>query len=197
MWERYKEMESTRFGGRKALHLSGVAFPISYLAAPSGHYSLAVILLFLSALSLGLDAGRLTFKGVNSWFLATYEPYLKEKEREGMTGLGPFLFASALTILFFERPLAIASLFFLSLGDLAAALVGHRWGRVRIGHKSLEGSGACFALCIIIGLALLPLKVALLGALVATLTELFSNQAIIDDNLSIPLIAGLVMTLVS
>ncbi len=183
------------FSGRKALHLVGVAFPVIYLVLPSGKFIIVSALLALSILSLSLDALRLSSQGVNAWFVNRYGHYLKEEERRGLTGLGPFILSSALTILFFPGPIALAALFFLSLGDLSASLVGRRWGVPRIAGKSLEGTGACFVTCLIIGIIGLPLKLALLGALAAALTELLSGLALIDDNLSIPLVAGTVMTL--
>ena len=36
------------------------------------------------------------------------------------------------------------ALFFLFLGDAAAALVGKSMGRIRIGEKTLEGALGCF-----------------------------------------------------
>jgi dolichol kinase len=80
-----------------------------------------------------------------------------------------------------------------------AAIIGKKFGHTKIlANKSLEGSLACFVACLVIGLfvawlfpAHLTLQIIVIGALTATIVELFSLW--IDDNLTIPLISGLVM----
>jgi glycerol-3-phosphate acyltransferase PlsY len=99
----------------------------------------------------------------------------------------------------FEKELAIACLSFLVLGDMFAAIIGMRFGRTQIwAGKSLEGSLACFIVCFVIGLfvawlfpAHLNLQIIALGAFTATIVELLPLG--LDDNLTIPLISGLVM----
>jgi len=98
-----------------------------------------------------------------------------------------------------EKELAIVCLSFLILGDMFAAIIGKKFGRTKIiANKSLEGSLACFAACLVIGLFVawlfpthLTPQIIAIGALTATIVELFSLG--IDDNLTIPLISGLVM----
>jgi len=65
--------------------------------------------------------------------------------------------------------------------------------------KSLEGSGACLAACLVAGVILaaithLALWVVVVGAICATLVEFLSLP--VNDNLSIPLVAGGIMSLV-
>lgn len=86
----------------------------------------------------------------------------------------------------------------LGFADPAAALVGRRYGTIKLVHgRSLQGSLTFFAVGLLMAtLTLLgfsqPLGVALVVALAAavpaTLVELFSRS--IDDNLSIPLTAA-------
>ena len=96
------------------------------------------------------------------------------------------------------REVAVAACEFLVFGDTAAALVGKSFGRFRVFDKTLEGSLACFVVCGAVGWTLsalhpaqLPLPVALAGAFVATIFEILPVP--VDDNLKIPLSAGLVM----
>ena len=78
------------------------------------------------------------------------------------------------------------------LGDMSAALVGKMWGRTKLlGKKSLEGSAACFVVCVLIALVKLNPVIAIIGALVATIVELIPFP--IDDNLTVPLVSGAVM----
>jgi dolichol kinase len=104
-----------------------------------------------------------------------------------------FLFSSILAILFFPKPIAIASLLFLILSDTAAAIVGKWIGRVRIFGKTLEGSLAFLlsSLFIIWVYPDLNRFWGSLAALGATLIELLPIR--VDDNLTIPLVAGAIM----
>ena len=95
----------------------------------------------------------------------------------------------------FSKPVAVAALSFLIVGDTVAALVGRAIGRVRIFGKTLEGSLACFAACLVIGWVIPELTwgVTVVGALMATLIELLPIP--LDDNLRIPLASGFAITL--
>lgn len=90
----------------------------------------------------------------------------------------------------------------LAFGDPAAALVGRRWGRTKLAHgRSLEGSltfvGVSWAVAFC-GLAVVFPEIgapaaallAAAGAISGAVAELFSRR--IDDNLSIPVVAGVV-----
>jgi dolichol kinase len=96
-----------------------------------------------------------------------------------------------------HRDIVIASLWFLALGDAAAALVGRSIGHIRIGDKSLEGSAACFLACWAAGMFFLDspggkIPEAAVGAFTAALLEALPMP--LDDNLWIPTVAGLVLT---
>ena len=183
------------FRVRKAIHLAGTAVPLFYLAAPGLRDILISFLLAWAAAFFLFDSLRLSLEGLNSWFTARYGYTLKEQERNGLLGSGLFFFSSGLTVLFFDKDVAVASLFFLAVGDWAAAVFGRRWGVPRVKGKSLEGFAACLIVCFALGIAILPVHIALRGAVVAALAELLSILIFIDDNLSMPLLAGLAMSL--
>jgi glycerol-3-phosphate acyltransferase PlsY len=102
----------------------------------------------------------------------------------------------------FSKGVAIAVLWFNILGDAVSAIVGQRYGRVKFfkGKKSLEGSISFLVICIIVGLLLclsprvdLTLSKIIVGAIVATIVEALPLP--VDDNLTIPIGAGIVMEL--
>jgi dolichol kinase len=95
----------------------------------------------------------------------------------------------------FSKPVAVAALSFIIVGDTFAALIGRKYGRHRFGRKSVEGSLACLLGTVIVALLVpgLTLSVALAGAVVATVTEALSMN--LDDNISVPIVSGLAMTL--
>ncbi len=180
---------------RKVIHLAGTSVPLFYLAASSGRQILISFLLAGAAAFFLLDSLRLSIKRVNSWFMDRYGYTLKDEERSGPVGSGLFFFSSGLTVLFFNKEVAVAALFFLAVGDAAAAILGTKWGVPRVKGKSLEGFAACLAVCFVLGIAFLPAHVALRGAAAAALAELLSTLIFIDDNLAMPLLAGLAMSL--
>jgi dolichol kinase len=91
---------------------------------------------------------------------------------------------------------ANAAILILLFGDSASTLAGKRWGKIKLPfqeNKTLEGSLAFLVVGFMGALTQLPLVPALLGALSGALTEAYSP---IDDNLTVPVIAGLIMSLV-
>jgi len=74
---------------------------------------------------------------------------LKVEERVRPTGTSYLLLASVVVFLLFEKHVAMMSLLFLSLGDLAATVVGDWFGKWRAFGKSLEGSVTCLAVCLL------------------------------------------------
>ena len=145
----------------------------------------------------GADWYRLHHPGFNEFALGVLGPLLKTKEAKEVTSSSHMLIASALVILFMEKEIACASLFFIAMGDPAAAVVGKRFGKIRFkSGKSLEGTLAMFAVCLGVGLALIPSAlIAVAGALAAALAELYIVG--LDDNLAVPLLSALAMTAVS
>lgn len=102
-----------------------------------------------------------------------------------------------------QSPLACAlAVTALGVGDPAAALVGRKYGRIRIIHgRSLEGTLTFFATAFVASLAVMAtwhqellwtsaLFIAAAASLSGALAELFSGR--IDDNFSIPMVTGLV-----
>ena len=79
------------------------------------------------------------------------------KEAEAVRPIGTtyHLIGSFLTFLLFARDVAIAALFFAAVGDTAAAAFGERFGRRKLGRKSLEGTGVFFASALVVGYILL------------------------------------------
>jgi dolichol kinase len=128
---------------------------------------------------------------------------LRKSEYRGITGAGYYLLGSFLAVLLFSPTIAIAGMLFLIFGDFAAALVGTAIGKIRLfAKKSLEGSLACFVICLGVGLLLfwkvkpdwsIGVRLALSGAIAATLAELLPLK--INDNLTIPLLSGLALLL--
>ncbi len=203
---------------RKLLHLgSGCGFPIAALYLPrlaGGSPGLPAIFFgILLVASLAMEWLRLHVGAANRVFGTLAGAFLREEEHKAMTG-STYLVAAAFvcTILFRDRPdITFVSLNLFILGDAVAAVAGQSIGRVKIGRKSLEGSLACFALCVLLGVFVyphvpllldrwdgrLPLPTLLVVSLAVTLLELvpirLSRTFVLNDNLAVPVLAGLIL----
>ncbi len=100
----------------------------------------------------------------------------------------------------FPKQVAIAALLILSVSDSAASLIGLRFGRGQFLGKSPAGSFAFFVTALAILWLLLPrdsLGIILVTALVATCTEALPALRLgrfeLNDNLTVPLVTGLVL----
>jgi len=126
---------------------------------------------------------------------------LKKGEGFRLTGSTYLLVSSLAVFLLFEKYIAITSLLFLSIGDLMAAVIGEKFciGKRIVFNKSLEGSLACLASCLLIGALLtriistITASIAIVGTIMATVAGLLPVP--VDDNLTIPLFSAGIMTL--
>jgi glycerol-3-phosphate acyltransferase PlsY len=121
----------------------------------------------------------------------------KDKEANRISSITIFLLGCFLSFLLFEQEIAITVLIFLIFGDLAAKTLGLAYGRRRLINKTFEGTLGHFTSCLIFGYIAyqynnLPLLLIVLGAFIATLVELLPFN--IDDNLSVPVITGSILT---
>ncbi|MBI5836609.1 MAG: hypothetical protein HZB25_05135 [Candidatus Eisenbacteria bacterium] len=182
---------------RKAIHLSTVVVPLIYLDAHVSRKEAALALALVLLALLAVEVVRLRARLFGNFFRQLLGDALRRRERGELLGATYLVLGFLVTILAFEKPVAVAACEFLVLGDTAAALVGKSVGRIRAFDKTLEGSLGCLATCGAAAWALsatvpaLPLQVALAGAVMATLFELLPVP--MDDNLRIPLSAGLLM----
>lgn len=171
---------------RKGIHLLSLIIVLIYIYL--GKQILLNLLTLYLALLLLIEHFRLS-KGIK---IPLFDFLFRDKERACMGGHVFFALGSLIAIGVYSREVTITSILFITFGDFAASLVGITLGKTRVKgtNKSLEGSAAEFLTDIVIGIIVLKnLPVAFLMALVATLTETYLSG--IDDNLSIPVFAGL------
>ncbi len=176
---------------RKGIHLFGLLVPIVYIFVETRAAVVAVGVLVVVALLIELV--KAVLPSFSIIFLRVLTPLLRSHERDGaITGATYYLIGSFLSIVLFPKFLAIICILFMIFGDMSAALIGKQWGRTRLfTRKTLEGSVACFMVCVFIALVKFNPVVAIVGALAATLVELLPTG--LDDNLTMPLLSGVVM----
>jgi dolichol kinase len=180
---------------RKAFHFAGIVIPVGYYLVhePTGKY----VLIILTLVAIVIDVVRLNEPRVRTFFYYLFGKIVRDHERYNLLGSSYVLLASLLCAYAFDRPIAIVSMAFISVGDAMAAIIGRRFGRPRIFGKSIEGSLACFLSCVAVAW-LYPgdpftWRMMLGGAAAATIFELVPIP--LDDNMRISLSAGFAMTL--
>ncbi len=182
---------------RRLFHMvAGSLFPLLALVLPQ--WVIILLVATGTGASIVLEVSRRRSRRVNDWFTRWFSVLLKESESSQTLGSTYLLAATLLAFLLFDRDVAVLALLFLAVGDPLAALVGERYGRARIRKKSVEGSLAFVAGAALVGWVLIAggldisLWVVMSGAAVAALVELMSLPP--DDNITVPLVAGAVMT---
>ncbi|HSQ78121.1 MAG TPA: hypothetical protein VLN91_04450 [Nitrospirota bacterium] len=186
--------------GRKVYHVTGGLGLLSlYFVLNRDQALLLYAGLFL--LVLTLDLIRLNVPSINRIVLTKFSSFIRANEEHRLTGTAPYVLGIGLSLFLYRMDIAAAAICFLIFGDVAATTIGERYGRTKIGNKSLEGSLAFVAAAASVGL-LLPLVglpvvpgVILTGALVAAGVELLPLP--VNDNLVIPIVSGGLMTLVA
>jgi len=146
-----------------------------------------------------LDLVRLKVGWLNALFMRSMASLLKEDEAGHITGATYMLIAALIVFLLYGKEVGIPVMFFLSLGDPAAAMMGRRMPGPRILGKSPGGTAAFIG----VGAAAVAVLLAAdgidhhwalwVGVAVAGVVELASIPP--DDNLAIPLLAGTAMFL--
>ena len=175
---------------RKLLHLFALSIPVGYHFVPL----LAAILIPFGCFAFSLTADLARFRGwaVQRLWRRWTDSIIRPKERCNFTGATNILASGWLCPLLFVRPAAALGMSAIILGDVAAALVGRRWGKHRYRNdRSFEGSAA-FLVAAAVGSLLVPgvpIGIALTAALLGAVVEGFSKR--VDDNLTVPLIVGL------
>ncbi len=176
---------------RKAWHFTSGAIVVAALVifAPSKMWAIIILAAGL-ALMIAIDAARYFSRRGKRLFWRHLGFLTSEKEKKGPT-TSLFYAASLLAcVLIFPVYAAIGGVISLAAGDPMAAIVGRRYGKLRIGGKSIEGglTNAVVAFCLIF-IFVRSIHVAAAGALVGAIVEMF-DIPYLDDNITVPLAAG-------
>ncbi len=179
---------------RKSFHMLCLAYIAAYWLLPRA----TVLYVFAGVIAVAVlgDLFRLKSPAFNDWILSRLGGVHRDGEINGLSGLPWTLTGSFLTMLIFrDRPVVTASMLYMAFGDAAAALVGRSLGRHRlIAGKTIEGSAACFAVCLIAGLFFLPWHAAIIGAVLATAIEAVPWP--LNDNFWMPLASASLLTII-
>ncbi|ELZ10869.1 hypothetical protein C479_08658 [Halovivax asiaticus JCM 14624] len=178
---------------RRLVHASGSGLVVLYLLAQSLELGLSwplfrILLVVLATGAVGLEILRLHF-GLEWWL---YDKLTREYEQDQFAGYGWYMVSMALVVVVFGPHIALPAMLMLSLGDpISGALSADSLQRVKDG-RTLAGM---FVLCVVLATPFLrdyPLAVvaAALGATVADGVTVRRGDFVLDDNLTIPIYAG-------
>lgn len=179
---------------RKLIHISTIILPLAYLMGMPKQITL-YISFTLAAGFLVADVLRMNFTLARRYFMRVFSVLLREQEKESrLTGATWLFTGMALCFYLFPLPSAVCGAIFVCLADPAAAIIGRRYGRVKLFKKTLEGSLGFFITAAVVVLMVTDTGLSGLAvAFVATVLELLPIE--INDNLSIPLVSGYLLTL--
>lgn len=195
---------------RKAVHVLGSFIAVVYYFID---WDIAVTgLAIINGILLVIEWLRLSGK------IRLPDILLRPHENKQVAAYIYFQIAAFISILMFEKTIAIAAILMLALGDTASGLAGAlmnrgnvRYSRGKLIVKPLPIMAVMFAVCVITGLLLMrlpfapdmqnfPFLVYVAGALGATLGDaipLRIHGRPVDDNLLIPILSGVFMTIAS
>ena len=180
---------------RKSIHICNSLF--AYALYFFNQREFAIIIGICTIGIISFEIARINYEKVNTLFIKIFGPIIRDFEGGGrLTGATYVMISSFFVLIFFDKYVCITSILIMSYADTAAAIVGKKYGKTKIFKKTLEGSLAFFATSLIIILVMVPqvnLGLGLLAIILATLVE--SLPIDIDDNLSVPLIIALILSI--
>lgn len=204
---------------RKLLHLIALIMPVSIFYAPKfglPNWAAPLALGLILGISIASEYIRLNYPGAGRLFFKLFGKMMRESEAKAVTG-STYIIAGAFicSVLFFNHTwVSFISLFIFITGDAMAAVMGISFGRIRFLGKSLEGSLACLICCMLCLMTVIPLfpgvlspwegsmpfATALIISFSVTVLELIPikiGKMKINDNLSAPVISGLLILLMN
>lgn len=187
---------------RKAIHLSSLWIPALIYFTHPGFAVIVFSLLFAGDAILEYGNYK-RWSWARHTFGSLFFKTLRNKETKKIyfqvSGSLYVLLAAISCTLLFSKPVAAIAMTVMLISDTVAALVGKACGTRKLyRHKSMEGTIAFFLSALFINMLYEPIYhftyVSVLACLVATIAEMFEDKLEVDDNLSIPLFIGTILT---
>ncbi|QLG28454.1 dolichol kinase [Halorarum halophilum] len=186
--------------GRRAVHASGTGIPLLYVLDLLTWRGLQLFLVACTVVAFVLEFLRLVV-GLDH---AVYDRLTREYEANNVAGYALYMVGMAIAAFAFEPRVAVPAMLMLSIGDPVSGYLGSNDATTA---KELGVLGVMFLVCFALavpfttaaGQLLAGVAAAAAGALGATVADGLKpviRGYVIDDNLTIPPVAGLAMTVV-
>ena len=180
---------------REAIHASGAAIPV--LSSLVGVYTISFIILIVTLFYIMSQLATMEKKKLPILSSITRHAAAPGETYEFITAPIFFALGISLTLLLFPSPASSAAIAIFALGDSAASIFGRMVGRKTLFFnkgKTIEGSLCGLFFAFLAGAFFVNPLEALAGAVVAMVVETLPLP--VNDNLTIPLITGLMLTFV-
>jgi dolichol kinase len=181
---------------RKGIHLLSIVLPLTYYFLD--RFTGLVVLSFYTILVIFIDIfskPNYPLNNIIDRYLGTLiRPHEKDPRWWKLNGASWITFSALICFYFFPIDIAFTSFIVIIFGDPAAALIGRRFGRIKIFNKSLEG----FLAFIIAGFFVVfilnnlgfgdsnYLFYSSICLIIAGIVESITDVIKIDDNLAVP-----------
>jgi dolichol kinase/phosphoserine phosphatase len=179
---------------RETIHACGFFVPI--LRISFGLPIVALVILIITLFYVTSELARMEGKNLPILSSITQDAATQPELYEFATAPIFFAFGILLTLLLFPFAASSAAIAIFALGDSTASIFGRVYGRNALPFnkgKTLEGSILGFVFAFLAGSFFTTTLKSLIGALAAMIVECLPLP--INDNLIIPLITGLTLTL--
>lgn len=188
---------------RKSIHIIGFIVPFISLAL--GIMVAAVFVIGMMTVYSISEYMRLKGRRSIPMFTAITKMAMRNErgnshnEKQNTFIKAPLYFATGilLSLLIFTAPFNYVAIAVATLGDGFASIIGRLYGRNKIPHsggKTIEGTAAGLAFAFAGCLIFVSPTIAIIAASIGMITELLHLR--VSDNLSVPLITGLALTII-
>lgn len=186
--------------GRRLVHASGVVIPAVYVVGLVSWNQLRILLVIGLVIAAGLETMRL-FVGLDWWI---YETLTRPYEANTVAGYGLYMASITIVALLFDPEVAIPAMLMLMLGDPISGYLGS--GELRRFKRPRAVAGMFVVSFVfatpfaydVLNDPLWAAVAALAGATAGTVADSVTFRIrgeIVDDNLTIPIVAALVLWL--
>jgi len=188
---------------RKAIHLISTIIPVIYFYTSKDFITwfVGIGLVLMFAVDIIKAHSNIISKLYRLFFHDILRSHEKEFKKNYFTGGTYYAAGIFLSLLIFPMEVAINSILVLIWCDTMAALIGIKFGRIKLfKRKTLEGTSAFIImgliLCIILSF-IFPgygfITAGIPALIITALYELFNNR--LNDNFTIPLFNGIIFIL--
>jgi dolichol kinase len=178
--------------GRKTIHITILLVLIAYyfIKQTYGKQIALLCLVALLVLFFILEYFRLEL----DFKLPFFDKFIRPKERFKVYGVIYFLSGTIIALAVFDFNIALAAILMTTFGDMAAALIGKRFGKTLLyRNKTIHGCVSELIVNLIVGFVALfgfNIYIGITMAFTATIVETLADE--LDDNILVPLFAGFV-----
>ena len=194
---------------RKGIHVSSFLFPLLY------HFTnknlMLILIITFSLLMIIIEYSRfMNIKlyqfiqnNVFRFLKIDLSQIIRRHEAHNLTGASYMAISMLICLIFFSKAIVITAFSILAISDTLAALIGMRFGKIKLLDKTLEGCIAffissmliCYTTTIIYDVIFTNHQLCIFFiCFIITITELISKKLQLDDNLSIPLIFCIIVS---